>query len=368
MQQKDIQALLQKYSAGTATPEERALVEAWYEQLDTQKTVNEDHLQEIEEMVFNRLPQPAQVRPLWPRIAVAASLILALSFGSYLIWHKPASQQLALNQQHDAAPGSNKAILTLANGQKIILNNMKNGVLSQQGSTQVNKLDSSLSYIANNTKTEEVLYNTMTTPRGGKYDLILGDGTHVWLNAASSITYPVAFNGKERKVTITGEAYFEVAHDASKPFQVTTNGETVEVLGTHFNINSYSDEPSMKTTLLQGSVRVSMAAEIAMLKPGQQSIIKPGSDKITVSEADTEEATAWIKGYFDFDRENLGSVMRKVSRWYNVDVEYREEGVKAQLFAGTMSRYANLSSVLKTLELTNAVHFKIEGNKLIVMH
>ncbi|MGY0036944.1 FecR family protein [Pedobacter sp. NJ-S-72] len=209
----------------------------------------------------------------------------------------------------------------------------------------------------------------METPKGGQYQLVLPDGTKVWLNAASSLRYPVAFQGNERKVELTGEAYFEVAKDKTRPFEVYSNNQVVQVLGTHFNINAYSNEPFVSTTLLEGSVKVTNSLTNAqkIIRPGQQSLIsKDGQAGIEVKNMDLDEAVAWKNGYFMFNEEELESILKKVSRWYNVDVQYEQEELKHQLFSGTLSKYSNVSQVLKKLEMLQSIHFKIEGRKIIV--
>ncbi len=382
--------MVQKYLSAKAAPEEIKFLESYYDFFDRDENVL-DHMptaekeqlgQQIEAGILERIAQAEQtkVRPLWSpftRVAAAAVLLIGLSIGGYLALHKRAQPQIAENKVHDIAPGSNKAVLTLANGKAIILTGAKNGLLAQQGNTAVNKTaDGQVVYSKSGTgkpqseipnPTSEIEYNTMTTPRGGQYHLTLADGTNVWLNAASSIKYPTSFPGAERRVEITGEAYFEVAHNAAKPFRVFSKGQTVEVLGTHFNISAYDDEPNTKTTLLEGSVRITADAQKAILKPGQQSQTGRAAGSIKIIEnADTDQAIAWKNGYFQFDAESLGDIMRKAARWYDVDVVYTNKNLEGQLFSGTVSRFKNVSQLLKKLELTGAVHFKIEGQKIIV--
>jgi ferric-dicitrate binding protein FerR (iron transport regulator) len=245
---------------------------------------------------------------------------------------------------------------------------MGNGVVTTQGKTTVSISNGKLVY---NTGTDgnEVLYNTMTTPKGREYQLVLPDGTTVWLNAASSITYPTAFTGKNRNVAITGEAYFEVVKDQTKPFHVKMNDTEVEVLGTHFNINAYPDEASINTTLLEGSVRVIRKNNMAMLKPGQQAQVNTSSPAdaagITVtSNADLDQVMAWKNGSFQFDGVPLSAAMRQLSRWYDVEVVY-EKGVPDIKLGGEMKRDLNLSQVLKGLGKLG-VNCKVEGKKLVV--
>jgi ferric-dicitrate binding protein FerR (iron transport regulator) len=236
----------------------------------------------------------------------------------------------------------------------------------QQGNTKIIKsANGHIAYNKTLTSTSTPIYNTMTTPRGGKYDLELSDGTRVWLNASSSITYPIAFSGTERRVTVTGEAYFEVAKNKDMPFKINVDGqEEVQVLGTHFNIMAYSDEPLIKTTLLEGSVKIVKNKTTGMLKPGQQAQMTTDGKLSVTDDADINAVMAWKNGQTLFVNEDIKTIMRRASRWYDVDIEY-QGGVPARLFTGGISRESNLSVLLKVLEL-NKIHFKAAGKKLIV--
>jgi ferric-dicitrate binding protein FerR (iron transport regulator) len=210
------------------------------------------------------------------------------------------------------------------------------------------------------------LYNTISTPKGGQYQVTLSDGSKVWLNAASSLRFPATFSGKERKVELTGEGYFEVAHNKKMPFHVTVNDLDVEVLGTHFNINAYADESAIKTTLLEGSVKVVKGNETKIIEPGEQASVTTSEDEINVKQqVDLEQVVAWKNGIFQFERADIESVMRQISRWYDIDVDYH--GRVSEHFGGTISRDVNISDVLKMLEMTGGVNFKIDGKKVIVM-
>lgn len=302
--------------------------------------------------------------------AAAAVIICMFSIGAYFLL-KQDSQKLVSNTENikkdknDVAPGENKAVLTLADGSSIILDSTRNGMLTTQGNSKILKLNGMISYNTLKNKTSEVLYNTISTPRGGQYQLILTDGTKVWLNAASSLRYPSGFVGKDRKVELTGEAYFEVAKNAAMPFKVKLNGMEVEVLGTHFNINSYEDESAIRTTLLEGSIKINKHGSSSLLKPGQQAQLnKKGEIKI-INDADVEEAIAWKEGKFQFDKADIHAVMRQIARWYDVNVEY--QGSVSSHFGGTISRDVNLSQVLKMLHLTGEVKFQVNGNNVVVM-
>lgn len=305
---------------------------------------------------------PARVG--WPgRVAAAAVLILLLG-GGYLLWTNGKKAQLPTATKprtQDIAPGRTGAILTLANGKQVVLDSAVNGTLANEGGSRIEKAAGTLSY-HNETGALPAVYNTMTTPRGRQYLLQLADGSKVWLNAESSIRFPTVFNGSERRVEITGEAYFEVAKDPARKFMVTGNGVTTEVLGTHFNVNAYHDEEAVKVTLLEGAVKVHEGSNSNALKPGQQASIKNG---ITIDEhADTESALAWKNGQFRFNGVTMETIMRQAARWYDIDVVF--EGKIPGPFVADISRDVPISSMLHLLELTDRAHFIIEGKKVIV--
>ena len=267
---------------------------------------------------------------------------------------------------HDVAPGGNRAVLTLANGSQIILDSAANGNLAQQGNTKIVKLDSGqLAYNSLNERSDDVLYNTISTPRGGQYQIVLADGSKVWLNAASSLKFPTAFTGKERKVELTGEGYFEVAKNARMPFRVAVTGMTVEVLGTHFNINAYIDESTIKTTLLEGSVKVAKSDRQLVIKPGQQAELTPNAEFIIHNSIDVDEVMAWKNGLFNFNKADIKEIMRQAARWYDVDVVY-EGNISGEKYIGKVARNTNLSEMMKILEL-NGVKYRIDGRKITVM-
>jgi len=308
-----------------------------------------------------------------PWMAAAAILLMMLAAG--LIFFKSEHLQVIKTniayKKQDILPGGNKAILTLPSGERVELTDSTiNQLANQAGGSIIKAANGILVYKANslvgNSETGEAIFNTISTPRGGQYQVILPDGTHVWLNAASSLKFPAAFKGKKRLVGLSGEAYFEVAKNKEMPFIVHTESQEVEVLGTHFNINSYADEASTKTTLLEGSVKVTAQGNQKVLTPGDQAQISKNIKAIKVVPVSLEEAVAWKNGYFVFNDEKLESIMHRVSRWYDVDYEF--EGKQGNLsFLGVIERTKNISSLLKVLESTGNVHFKIEGRKIIVM-
>ena len=305
------------------------------------------------------------------RIAIAASVIGVLLVSVFLLNDKTGKSDISrseIDQQRfrdDVLPGGDKATLTLADGSTIVLDEAQNGTLAQQGNSKIIKLNGKLSYDPTNKNSGEIVYNTISTPKGGQYQLELPDGSQVWLNATSSIHFPTSFIGTERRIEITGEAYFEIARDPNMPFIVTVNNAEVQVLGTHFNINGYDDEDNVKTTLLEGSVRFVNEGNINLLKPGQQAqLTKEGMTKV-VSNVDLDEVVAWKNGMFGFENAGIETVMRQFSRWYDVEIEYK--GKTDDLFIAEMRRDIKLSDALKALELTGKVKFDIQGKKIIVL-
>jgi len=366
--------LLTKYKAGECTDAEKALVEKWlFQYQQNELDLSDERIDEIGQDIWLNLPKPrVQVIKgnLWLRIATAATILAFLSTGLYFILNSTSQNHYAVSFKTDVTPGCNKAILTLANGNQIVLTDVKTGKIANDGGAVINKVASGeIIYNNANSAAENTIYsfNTITTPKGGQYHIVLADGTGVWLNAASSIKYPTAFSGDERKVEVTGEAYFEVIHNAAKPFRVVTGGQIVEDLGTHFNINAYADEPAIRTTLLEGSVKVTDSENIALLKPGQQAItrFKTGSEIKVLDHIDTDETVAWKNGLFQFNKASIESIMLQATRWYNVDVSYANGIKPTKTFTGNISRNSNLSQLLDILSYTG-VRFEIDGRKIIV--
>lgn len=375
--------LFQRYLDKTASPDEReelfgmALQPQHNEQLQglidvipVEDAAGIDMSPEKADQLLREI-LPAKVRPLLKRLAVAASVAALVVLGIYFFYTNRSSQKdnTPLIIQSDVeAPKSNRAMIRLADGSVIYLDSAGNGTLAVQDKVTVSKTeDGRINYSA--ATGGETAYNTLENPRGSKMiDLVLGDGTHIWLNAASSITYPVSFTGNERKVTITGEAYFEVAHNTSMPFIVEKGNTNVRVLGTKFNVNAYDDEENLKVTLLEGSVQCTIGkGQRAILEPGQQAAIRHPSSAIAINNnIDLEEVMAWKNGEFNFgEQADIKTVMREISRWYDVDVEYR--GTVTEKIFGSVSRSVNVSKVLQLLERTGGVRFTIENKKVIVM-
>ena len=325
-------------------------------------------------------PRPGNIRVIaWKRIAVAACILIAIGLGSYMaFFSKPHSLPHTVNTAKIPgdikAPANNRAMITLADGSTVFLDSATNGNLAMQGNIKVVKLaNGQIAYdlsavqagAASGKIVKELQYNTLTNPRGSQViNMRLSDGSHVWLNAGSSITYPVAFVLNERKVSITGEAYFEIAHDNAKSFKVTKGDMTVEVLGTHFNVNAYDDEPEIKVTLLEGAVKVSTRDDSRQIQPGQQATIHHSSFVIHHS-VDTEQAIAWKNGLFAFDGVGIQEVMRQLARWYNLEVSYNGEPAKRK-FRGKISKGLTLAQVLNGLSATR-IQYKLEGNKITII-
>ncbi len=303
------------------------------------------------------------LRSFWPYIA-AASILLGAAITFEWIHNKAKSENLVQTMTNDLSPGGNHATLTLSDGRTIALDSAGNGTLAQQGNVNIHKQDSGLiSYQVINPSVSpgKEEYNTLTAPVGGQFRLILPDGSNVLLNAGSSLKYPTVFSGKKRLVTLTGEGYFEVARDPMFPFEVTAGSNTVQVLGTHFNINAYADEPAVRVTLEEGSVVVNQKTT---LSPGQQAQISPSSIVKTIR-ADLETELAWKNGLFVFKQAPMEEVMRQVGRWYKCEVDFKSS--IAEHFNFTVSRSVPVSKLLLFLEETGSVHFKVEDKKITVM-
>ena len=385
---ENILALIEKYQSGTINTNEQQHLDEWYHSFNDEEAVinsrANDTPQQLNERLKIRLQQtileqknnviPMRRRWRLPAAAAAVALIILASATFLFFSSKYPQQQLAAVKQvkkkpkTDFAPGGNKAVLTLADGSAIVLDSAVNGTISNQGKIKVVKLDNGLlAYSINGqqvTENDAAFFNTISTPRGGQYQVTLSDGTRVWLNAASSIRFPVMFAGKERKVEITGEAYFEVAKNKQMPFKVKANSSEIEVLGTHFNVNAYNDETATRTTLLEGSVKIKKDNYSALLVPGQQSQVNKNGEIKVVNNADIEEVVAWKDGLFILKKADIPSVLRQIARWYDVDIVYKGN-VPPGRITGDMPRNMKLSKMLEVMELVG-VHFKIEDNKVLV--
>ncbi len=391
MNEQEIGELIQKYTKGLCSDAEKGLLETWYAGWNKDLPLGisgeslKDDLLINRQNTLSKIQMPSKTQKLWFRIGIAAAMLFVLGAGLYFYnthYSGFVIQNLAQNlKANDVAPGKTGATLTLASGKKIRLSDAANGEIAKEAGIRVTKTeDGQLVYkmvaeVAQPRRdglsgTTKQSFNVLSTARGETYQVILPDQTKVWLNAASSLRYPSAFSGNDRRVELSGEAYFEVSHNKSKPFRVRSNSQQVEVLGTHFNINSYTDEPDIKTTLLEGSVAISSlqggtTKQSLILKPGEQaSLTKSG--KISAVPANVDDVIAWTNGKFIFDRESIEDIMRKLSRWYDVEVIY-EGDVRNKEFAGTISRKDNISKILDKITFTQAAHFKIEGRRITVM-
>ncbi|WP_442591461.1 FecR family protein [Pedobacter sp. AW31-3R] len=346
-----------------------------------EKDISEFRALQIFQEVTSHPQELKKVIRLWPRLAGVAAVAAIIAFSFLLkrnLFNDDTSRLTSIAAAQDIAPGTNTATLTLGNGRKIVLSAVLNGILAAESGVRISKTaDGEITYeIVDNGLAEGLGMNILSTNRGETYRVKLPDGSLVWLNAASSITYPASFNGtKSRKVKMSGEAYFEIQKDKEHPFIVETNGQEVKVLGTHFNIKAYEDEADVITTLQEGSVRVDFEAaawgskgkvrykDEIVLSPGQQSLLK--GETISISKANLEENIAWKEGDFIFTEVGIEKVMRDIARWYNIQVIY-EGAIPPGTFSGNISRIKNISQILMALESTKLVHFKIEGRRVYV--
>lgn len=397
MTKDDYVRLYEKNLSGGCTPDEKRMLEEYQDNFTLDASPWDQAIlgskEETGEIIYAgiqagmELQGQARMRRI-SRIRVrlaAAAILLPLMLGGVYLWSKHSSGEgnvvtgsLKDRFKNDVPPGGDKAILTLANGSSIALDSSGKGVLARQGNASVVKTNNGqLSYVvdhaagagqAGDAVEAPVSYNMISTPRGGQYEVVLPDGSKVWLNAASSLRFPTAFTGKERKVELTGEGYFDIAKDAARPFKVAIAGGAgapeVEVLGTEFNIMAYGDEPSVNTTLVNGSVKLKKTDGAWLLQPGQQARLKTDGSVDMDEAADVDGATAWKNGRFEFSG-NIKGIMRQIARWYDVDVKY-EGNVSDKAFGGTISRTANVSEILKVFELTGSIHFSIDGKTITV--
>lgn len=378
--QTNIQQLLKQYREGTASPEARALLEAWYHALEYDNTAFTDEaaLQQLQQAGWQAVAAGRQLKtvPLYRRYrwATAVAAILAVALAGIWLFNGGKTGQPGKGNTAQAEvvmPGGDKAVLILADGRKIILEQADSGAIAEENGVRIIKLNNGqLAYDkkqAGKSNTAAAL-NTLITPRGGQYQVMLPDGSKVWMNSASTLVYPVAFTQKERKVMLSGEAWFEVAPDAKHPFKVTVNNVTVDVLGTQFNVHGYADEPAITTTLVQGSVRVGQqlnsGQQAELLTPGLQAVATQSS--LFTRKANLRQALAWKNGLFIFEDRKLADILRELARWYDIEVDMQAPADE-KLYGGVILRGATLQTVVNMLERGGARHFKIEGRKLIVL-
>jgi ferric-dicitrate binding protein FerR (iron transport regulator) len=312
-----------------------------------------------------------KIRPLFSRYRIAAAAVILLVMAGGFWWVASVSrtaqqassdkEMAAVNKGNDVAPGTSKAVLTLADGSTVTLDSAGNQVIPQ-GKTLVQQNNGQLQYAAEG-KGEAIGYNTLSVPRGGQFNIVLPDGSHVWLNSASTLRFPTAFAGKQRMVELQGQGYFEVKKDAAHPFIVKVNTTEVQVLGTRFDIMAYADEKSLNTTLLEGAVRMKQGVIQQQLAPGQQAVLDYASGRMSVRPADVDEVVAWKTGFFEFDNAAISTIMRQLSRWYDIEISYQNNSNR--LFGGRISRNLPLSDILHMLE-ANGAKFSLEGRRLMV--
>jgi ferric-dicitrate binding protein FerR (iron transport regulator) len=378
MEIDELEILVHKYLKGTATESEIQSLNQWYQQ---QQLVNNEWeadspdeetiiKAEMFDVISNRtgIQQRRQsTRTIWWSLTAAASLLLLIGTGLYLFHSKQsAAPQEANLLLDDALPGSNGAILTLSNGQKIQLGN-GNTILSDINKTDRIKKYSDSVVVYNSSKNEQVsptAYNTITTPNGKQFHIVLPDGTKVFMNAASSLQYPLAFSGSERLVKLTGEAYFEVVHNSRMPFRVQVDKQIIEDIGTEFNINSYNDNGTLAVTVLEGSAKVQINKNAVTLTPGQQSLTTTGTDQIVVQSADTESVLAWKNGLFHFNNAPIDLVLRQLARWYDLEVIY-EGNIPKKTIDGEIYRDVKFSEVFMILKALQ-INYRIEGRKVFI--
>jgi transmembrane sensor len=369
MKKETFDQLIDRYLQGLASPEEKTLIESYLDKLEknplrlSPQEEQAARIRMLGNIQSGMIPQKNPVIPIsWRKFAAAAIIIGIIATSIYFLTRNtqtPANLNIALT---DIPPGRDAAILTLADGRQIILDSTQ-GTITNHNGIQIINLAGRLTY-EGETPSGETVYNTVTTARGNQYQLQLEDGTKVWLNSASSLRYPIAFKGEERTVELTGEGYFEVARNKAKPFRVKTASQEIQVLGTHFNISSYGDEETIQTTLIEGSVKITEKGASLVLKPGQQALSgNTGMELIT--DVDLDKVTAWKTGWFDFDASDLKTIMRQVSRWYDVEVIYQGKPT-SEKFGGRINKNVPLSRVLKSLEVSGT-KFQLEGKVLKVI-
>lgn len=377
---KDLLAIIQKYLEGKSSQKEKEFLELYYgffeREDDLLNKLSEEEMQSLQEtMEANILrdinqSNKAQVKvrkisEAFYKILAAASVLLIIGFVAFLYFNSPDLKNDGgiARHQNNQPLSKDKAILTLADGTEVSLDDAQNGELAEESGAIIKKLvDGSITYFVKDKqdKNQSLFYNTIATPNGSLYKINLPDETQVWLNAESSLKYPTSFNGKTRTVELIGEAYFEVAKNKNQPFIVKAKGAEVRVLGTQFNLSAYDNDDVVKTTLTEGSVLIKKNGVQKALKPGQQSVVDNASNNIEVKDVDVEEAMAWKNGYFIFNNEDIKTVMKMISRWYEIEVVY-QGNIQNEVFIGTVSRFDNIEKLLKTIELTGGVTFKVEN-------
>lgn len=387
METNELIQLLKKYNAGLCTPEEKSRLEQWYLSFEWSKhpefpaTV----MQDFKDTAWNNLQatidnQSIQTNPLgtrhkpvrrWWYYSAAASILIVISISLYLYWDNKSQKNPAITgtgeniSQLSGLPGTSKASLEMGDGSVITLDSMAVRELTTDDGTIINKQHGTITYKNNTETTGKVAYNTLRIPRGGEYELVLPDGSKVWMNAASSLKFPTRFTGKERIVYLTGEAYFEVAKNSRQPFKVMVEKEMeVQVIGTHFNVMAYADETAIKTTLAEGKVNIRTHTSTTSLLPAEQAVLKRASRETEVKKVDVDKEIAWKNGMIEFHDDDLPSIMRQLSRWYDVDVSFESE-IPAATYSGSIPRKAILPDVMRILSIAG-IKYKLNNKQLII--
>ena len=369
--------LLNRFKTGQASEEERqelgALLQKEWEQMEPGQPADHIDWQQMLNSIKQegRAEIPVRKIPVWWRAAAVVLLLTGAGTLYYIHNRHLPRPVVAIKMQtppRDILPGQNKAILTLSGGRQIILDSTAADTVLTEGSDIIASAKGSVAYNPGSAAPDDsILYNTLSTPKGGQYRLTLPDGTKVWLNAASSIKYPTAFNGKSRTVVVTGETYFEVVGKPNQPFIVRTGKMAVTVLGTSFNINAYADESSIKTSLLEGSIKISNSDQTVRLTPGQQAKLDSASNLQVSKMTNPAAAVAWKNGYFSFDKADIPTVMRQLSRWYDIDVSYEGGSAPPDYFWGDLKRNATLSDIFAVLA-KSGIYFTLNGNQVLVLN
>jgi transmembrane sensor len=382
-EKKYFRKILRKYNSGKANIDEKRFLERFYNLFEVEDDlvteVNEAEYEDLKQSIKNAIDKKIvddkkgviiKLKPFWLNSAAAVVTLFLMTYGSYLLLRtdKRTNNQVSKNNYRNIIPGGNKAVLTLADGTQLLLDEASKGEVARQAGVVITKAaDGRIVYqtVGTNTIGQQPSQNTITTPKGGQYQVILPDSSSVWLNSASSITYPTSFSGKERLVSLKGEAYFEVAKNKKMPFKVQSGLQSVEVLGTHFNVNAYGDEPEMETTLLEGSVKIMSSSNSAVIVPGEQGVVS-GSGAIMKRMVDVDQEVAWKNGLFSFKGQDIHAIMRQISRWYNIEVVY-DKSLPDEKYYGEIERSSRLENVFKILELNNVV-FTLQGKKVLVSY
>lgn len=383
--------ILRRYNKGTATKEEVELVETYYDlilarsksEIVSSGNRNLEPDMELIDQIWSAIRRGGEtrMRSFRGHTVWKAAALIAILIGVGTVLYRMERQDVIAGKTADRSvdnkikqirPGKNIAVLTLANGKIVFLDSASDGSLAQQGGTHITKLNNGqlvYKFTATNKDRADTkpVYNTLSTPRGGQYELVLPDGTKVWLNAASSLHFPAAFTGDTRAVELKGEGFFDVAPDARKPFVVRVGGVNVHVLGTRFNVNSYEGEGDIRTTLEDGSVSVTGGGKSVILKPGQDAGFNETTGEIRVSTVNVASVIAWKDGLFYFDNTNIREIMDQVSRWYDAEIIYKTTTLDHKSYSGKLPRYSEVDALLKLLEMTGTVHFQVKGHTITVL-